>query len=204
MLRGCATPANGCAMSRTPASEAARRRTFAIISHPDAGKTTLTEHLLLLGGAIHAAGRVKARGEARRAKSDWMKIEQERGISVTSAVMTFEYKDAVFNLARAAMLAMALRDGDWDKLDSATQDRIHQPYRAHLIQGLDEMFQAARHAGAYCAFLGGAGPSVVALGPPGSKAGEVMRKVFQAHGAEARVLELQPSPYGAYAEITAL
>jgi peptide chain release factor 3 len=85
-------------MTRTPASEAARRRTFAIISHPDAGKTTLTEHLLLLGGAIHAAGRVKARGEARRAKSDWMKIEQERGISVTSAVMTFEYKDAVFNL----------------------------------------------------------------------------------------------------------
>jgi len=79
-------------MSQTPASEAARRRTFAIISHPDAGKTTLTEHLLLLGGAIHAAGRVKARGEARRAKSDWMKIEQERGISVTSAVMTFEYE----------------------------------------------------------------------------------------------------------------
>ena len=94
-------------MSRTPANEAdlspsavqaRRRRTFAIISHPDAGKTTLTEHLLLLGGAIHAAGRVKARGEARRAKSDWMKIEQERGISVTSAVMTFEYQDAVFNL----------------------------------------------------------------------------------------------------------
>ncbi|HVV27327.1 MAG TPA: peptide chain release factor 3 [Rhizomicrobium sp.] len=85
-------------MSKTPESEASRRRTFAIISHPDAGKTTLTEHLLLLGGAIHAAGRVKARGEARRAKSDWMKIEQERGISVTSAVMTFEYRDAVFNL----------------------------------------------------------------------------------------------------------
>src|SRR5213079_633258 len=84
--------------SLTLPEEAARRRTFAIISHPDAGKTTLTEHLLLLGGAIHAAGRVKARGEARRAKSDWMKIEQERGISVTSAVMTFEYKDAVFNL----------------------------------------------------------------------------------------------------------
>jgi peptide chain release factor 3 len=95
-------------MSKAPASEAAdpspiaaqarRRRTFAIISHPDAGKTTLTEHLLLLGGAIHAAGRVKARGEARRAKSDWMRIEQERGISVTSAVMTFEYGGAVFNL----------------------------------------------------------------------------------------------------------
>src|ERR1700742_1100735 len=82
----------------TLAHEAGRRRTFAIISHPDAGKTTLTEHLLLLGGAIHAAGRVKARGEARRAKSDWMKIEQERGISVTSAVMTFEFEGAVFNL----------------------------------------------------------------------------------------------------------
>ena len=84
--------------SGTPAAEAARRRTFAIISHPDAGKTTLTEHLLLLGGAIRAAGQVKARGEARRAKSDWMRIEQERGISVTSAVMTFEYAGAIFNL----------------------------------------------------------------------------------------------------------
>src|SRR6185312_10901349 len=93
------TPASEATpLPNTPAAQARRRRTFAIISHPDAGKTTLTEHLLLLGGAIHAAGRVKARGEARRAKSDWMKIEQERGISVTSAVMTFEYQDAVFNL----------------------------------------------------------------------------------------------------------
>ncbi len=66
------------------------RRTFAIISHPDAGKTTLTEKLLLKGGAIHLAGEVKARGQARRARSDWMKIEQQRGISVTSSVMTFE------------------------------------------------------------------------------------------------------------------
>ena len=66
------------------------RRTFAIISHPDAGKTTLTEKLLLHGGAIHLAGEVKARGQARRARSDWMKIEQQRGISVTSSVMTFE------------------------------------------------------------------------------------------------------------------
>jgi peptide chain release factor 3 len=82
----------------TPAYQAARRRTFAIISHPDAGKTTLTEQLLLLGGAIRLAGQVKARGEARRARSDWMKIEQERGISVTTAVMTFEFEDAVFNL----------------------------------------------------------------------------------------------------------
>src|SRR3974390_1169813 len=85
-------------MTGTPAFEAQKRRSFAIISHPDAGKTTLTEHLLLLGGAIRLAGQVKARGEARRARSDWMKIEQERGISVTSAVMTFEYADRVFNL----------------------------------------------------------------------------------------------------------
>ena len=75
-----------------------RRRTFAIISHPDAGKTTLTEKLLLKGGAIRLAGDVKARGEARRARSDWMKIEQERGISVTSSVMTFEKDGVFFNL----------------------------------------------------------------------------------------------------------
>ncbi|ANK12208.1 peptide chain release factor 3 [Erythrobacter neustonensis] len=74
------------------------RRTFAIISHPDAGKTTLTEKLLLQGGAIHLAGEVKARGAARRARSDWMKIEQQRGISVTSSVMTFQKDGIVFNL----------------------------------------------------------------------------------------------------------
>jgi peptide chain release factor 3 len=74
------------------------RRTFAIISHPDAGKTTLTEKLLLQGGAIHLAGEVKARGQARRARSDWMKIEQQRGISVTSSVMTFARDGVTFNL----------------------------------------------------------------------------------------------------------
>jgi len=74
------------------------RRTFAIISHPDAGKTTLTEKLLLFGGAIHLAGAVKARGAARHARSDWMAIEQQRGISVTASVMTFEYKGHTVNL----------------------------------------------------------------------------------------------------------
>ena len=78
--------------------QAARRRTFAIISHPDAGKTTLTETLLLAGGAIHLAGQVAARGEARRTRSDWMKIERERGISVSASVMTFEGGGKVFNL----------------------------------------------------------------------------------------------------------
>src|SRR6202140_283634 len=78
--------------------EIARRRTFAIISHPDAGKTTLTEKLLLFGGAIQLAGEVKERGERRRARSDWMAIEREGGISVSSAVMTFEHEGLVFNL----------------------------------------------------------------------------------------------------------
>jgi peptide chain release factor 3 len=80
------------------AAEIARRRTFAIISHPDAGKTTLTEKLLLFGGAIQLAGEVKARGERRRVRSDWMEIERERGISVSSAVMTFEHDGRIFNL----------------------------------------------------------------------------------------------------------
>ncbi|WP_282009756.1 GTP-binding protein, partial [Brevundimonas aveniformis] len=80
------------------AAQAARRRTFAIIAHPDAGKTTLTEHILLAGGAIRAAGAVRARGEARRTRSDWMKIEKERGISVSASVMTFEFEGGMFNL----------------------------------------------------------------------------------------------------------
>jgi peptide chain release factor 3 len=78
--------------------EVLRRRTFAIIAHPDAGKTTLTEKLLLFGGAIQMAGAVKARGEQRRARSDWMKVERERGISVSASVMSFEYDEKAFNL----------------------------------------------------------------------------------------------------------
>jgi peptide chain release factor 3 len=85
-------------MTLSPEAEAARRRTFAIIAHPDAGKTTLTENLLLAGGAIRAAGAVKARGERRRTMSDWMKIERDRGISVSASVMTFEYNGNIFNL----------------------------------------------------------------------------------------------------------
>jgi peptide chain release factor 3 len=80
------------------ATEVARRRTFAIISHPDAGKTTLTEKLLLFGGAINLAGQVKAKGERRNTRSDWMKIERDRGISVVTSVMTFEFNELVFNL----------------------------------------------------------------------------------------------------------
>ena len=78
--------------------DVSRRRTFAIISHPDAGKTTLTEKLLLYGGAIQLAGTVKARKSARHATSDWMEVEKQRGISVTSSVMQFEYAGHTINL----------------------------------------------------------------------------------------------------------
>ncbi len=87
------------AIAATPlAREISRRRTFAIISHPDAGKTTLTEKLLLFGGAIQLAGQVKAKRADRTTRSDWMAIERARGISVVTSVMTFEYRDTVFNL----------------------------------------------------------------------------------------------------------
>ncbi len=78
--------------------EIARRRTFAIISHPDAGKTTLTEKFLLFGGAIQMAGQVRAKGEARRTRSDFMKLEQERGISVSASAMSYDYRQWRFNL----------------------------------------------------------------------------------------------------------
>ena len=82
----------------THAAETRRRRTFAIISHPDAGKTTLTEKLLLFSGAIQIAGAVKGRKASRHATSDWMEIEKQRGISVASSVMQMEYRDCVINL----------------------------------------------------------------------------------------------------------
>ncbi len=86
------------APQRETAREVARRRTFGIISHPDAGKTTLTEKLLLFSGAIQLAGTVKGRKSGRHATSDWMDIEKQRGISVASSVMQFEYRDHVVNL----------------------------------------------------------------------------------------------------------
>ncbi|MGN6146095.1 MULTISPECIES: peptide chain release factor 3 [Phyllobacteriaceae] len=85
-------------MAETISQAVSRRRTFAIIAHPDAGKTTLTEKLLLFGGAIQLAGEVKAKKDRIQTRSDWMKIERERGISVVTSVMTFEYGDNVFNL----------------------------------------------------------------------------------------------------------
>lgn len=100
---GYATDARGRTLLRVTApelvsEEAARRRTFAIISHPDAGKTTLTEKFLLYSGSIAEAGSVKARGNRRSATSDWMELEQQRGISITSTALQFDYRDRVLNL----------------------------------------------------------------------------------------------------------
>ena len=78
--------------------EIARRRTFAIISHPDAGKTTLTEKLLLYGGAIHLAGSIKQRRNDRATTSDWMELERQRGISISTSVLQFEYRGRRMNL----------------------------------------------------------------------------------------------------------
>lgn len=78
--------------------EVDRRRNFAIISHPDAGKTTMTEKLLLYGGAINEAGEVKARRASKSATSDWMDLEKQRGISITSTALTFDYKGSLMNL----------------------------------------------------------------------------------------------------------
>jgi peptide chain release factor 3 len=91
-------PPSGSVSREQIAREVGRRRTFGIISHPDAGKTTLTEKLLLFSGAIQLAGTVKARKSGRHATSDWMEIEKQRGISVASSVMQFEYRDHVVNL----------------------------------------------------------------------------------------------------------
>src|SRR5205823_4730530 len=82
----------------SPAQEIARRRTFAIISHPDAGKTTLTEKFLLYGNAIHLAGAVTARKNQRATTSDWMELEKQRGISISSTVLQFDYHGYAVNL----------------------------------------------------------------------------------------------------------
>ena len=94
-MTGCAFKVDSVSKS---SEHAARRRTFAIISHPDAGKTTLTEKFLLFGGAIQLAGSVKSRKASRHATSDWMEMEKERGISITSSVMQFPYKERIVNL----------------------------------------------------------------------------------------------------------
>ena len=100
-------------MNKMITDEIKKRRTFAIISHPDAGKTTLTEKFLLYGGAINQAGSVKGKATAKHAVSDWMDIEKERGISVTSSVLQFELAAAVstFLIRRAIRISPRIRTG---------------------------------------------------------------------------------------------
>ncbi len=97
----------------TLSNDVATRRTFAIISHPDAGKTTITEQLLLFGGIVRQAGTVKARKSGNFAKSDWMEIEQKRGISVTSSVMQFDYEASAstFWTPPAMRISLKIRTG---------------------------------------------------------------------------------------------
>jgi len=95
-VKKCSLPSD--AHSACARSSSGGRRTFAIISHPDAGKTTLTEKLLLYGGAIQLAGSVKGKATARHAVSDWMELEKQRGISITSSVMQFEYEGYCINI----------------------------------------------------------------------------------------------------------
>lgn len=106
-------------------------------------------------------------------------------------------KDAIFNLGRLALLIAALNEGNWSLLSEATKDKLHQPYRCPLVPGLDKVLKTASNAGAYAAFLSGAGPTVVALAPADSLAGEQMLEVFQHNDIEAKVLHLQPNLEGA-------
>jgi homoserine kinase len=101
-------------------------------------------------------------------------------------------QDAVYNLGRIALLVTALREGDWDLLQVAMQDRLHQPYRCSLVPGLNEVFQAALDSGAYGVFLSGAGPTVIAFSPPDLDCGEAIADIFQLRNIAARVMHLEP------------
>ncbi len=133
-----------------PLSELHRRRTFAIISHPDAGKTTITEKLLLFGGAIQLAGSVKGRKAARHATSDWMEMEKERGISVTTSVMQFEHKGCILNLldtpghedfSEDTYRTLTAVDSALMVIDVAkgVEERTHSPYIFALTVGSESL-----------------------------------------------------------------
>jgi peptide chain release factor 3 len=123
------------------ARESPRRRTFAIISHPDAGKTTLTEKLLLYGGAIEEAGSVRARKQQRHTTSDWMAIEQSRGISITSTVLQFEYEGSCSTSStrpatRTSAKTPTHARGDRQRGDGARRRERHRAADAQALRGL--------------------------------------------------------------------
>ena len=138
--------------NRSPlADEIERRRTFAIISHPDAGKTTLTEKLLLFGGAIQLAGQVKAKRNRRSTQSDWMAIERERGISVVTSVMTFEYGEPRLQPARHAGPRGLLRghlphaDRGRFRRDGDRRRQGHRGAHPQAVRGLPPARHPDRH-----------------------------------------------------------
>ena len=117
-------------LSTSEQQEILRRRTFAIISHPDAGKTTLTEKLLLYGGAIHVAGAVKSNKIRKTATSDWMEIEKQRGISVATSVMGFDYKcqnTTTSSLNQSDSEAVGQQSGLSSFILQRLRYRLHQP-----------------------------------------------------------------------------
>lgn len=112
---------------------------------------------------------------------------------------TVPFRDAVFNVTRTALLVASLAEGQMDMLDEATRDRLHQPYRARLVPGLEAVFAAARAAGAHGVALSGSGPAVVAFGEaPGI--GEAMRRAFESAGAECRVVDVEVDTEGTVVE----
>lgn len=112
---------------------------------------------------------------------------------------TVPFRDAVFNVTRTALLVASLAEGQMDMLDEATRDRLHQPYRARLVPGLEAVFAAARASGAHGVALSGSGPAVVAFGEaPGI--GEAMRRAFESAGAECRVVDAEVDTEGTVVE----
>ena len=129
-------------VSTTPELEAlaeavSRRRNFAIISHPDAGKTTLTEKLLLYGGAIQQAGAVKAKGEQRKVTSDWMELEKQRGISITSTVLQFDYSGSTVNMGGSDYISKDDVPGLLSSAVNQTLGTLRRSSRSRLYAGFD-------------------------------------------------------------------
>ena len=127
-----------------PTTEIARRRTFAIISHPDAGKTTLTEHLLRAGGAIQLAGNVRAKGERRRTRSDWMGIERDRGISVVGSIIGSSCEGAGRETARRQACHMG-REGRITGVREGGAPCSVATLRSHSTEGSADFARPRRH-----------------------------------------------------------
>ncbi|MGI6405143.1 MAG: homoserine kinase [Syntrophaceticus sp.] len=137
----------------------------------------------------------------------YSRFTPKKGIKITAVIPEFSVstnkarsvlpenvplQDAVYNLGRTALLVTALREGDWELLKVALQDRLHQPYRCSLVPGMNEAFQAALDSGAYGVFLSGAGPTVITFSPSEKDTGEAVAGIFRSKNIRAQVLHLEP------------